>query len=47
MAAPLLVPIAQLTDETGLRQLTNDAAHDRRPLWSADGARLMFYSSGG
>ena len=31
-------------DGTGLRQLTNDAARDRRPLWSADGARLMFYS---
>ncbi len=31
-------------DGTGLHQLTNDAAHDRRPLWSADGTRLMFYS---
>ena len=31
-------------DGTGLRQLTNDAARDRRPLWSADGTRLMFYS---
>ena len=31
-------------DGTGLRQLTNDAAHDRRPLWSADGTRLLFYS---
>ena len=34
-------------DGTGLRQLTNDAAHDRQPLWSADGARLMFYSDRG
>ena len=31
-------------DGTGLRQLTNDAAHDRRPRWSADGTRLIFYS---
>ena len=31
-------------DGTGLRQLTNDAAHDRRPSWSNDGNRLMFYS---
>ncbi len=31
-------------DGTGLRQLTNDAARDRRPLWSADGTRLLFYS---
>jgi len=26
------------------RQLTNDTARDRRPIWSADGKRLMFYS---
>ena len=32
------------TDGTGLRQVTNDAAHDRRPEWSADGKRLLFYS---
>jgi len=31
-------------DGTRLRQLTNDAAHDRRPSWSNDGNRLMFYS---
>lgn len=31
-------------DGTGLRQLTNDTARDRRPIWSADGKRLMFYS---
>jgi serine/threonine protein kinase len=31
-------------DGTGLRQLTNDAARDRRPIWSNDGNRLMFYS---
>ena len=31
-------------DGTGLRQVTNDAARDRRPLWSADGTRLLFYS---
>jgi TolB protein len=31
-------------DGSGLRQLTNDAARDRRPLWSADGTRLLFYS---
>lgn len=31
-------------DGTALRQLTNDAAHDRRPVWSADGKRLMFHS---
>ena len=32
------------TDGTGLRQLTNDAARDRRPFWSSDGKRLLFYS---
>ena len=32
------------TDGTGLRQVTNDAARDRRPVWSADGKRLLFYS---
>ena len=32
-------------DGTGLRQVTNDAARDRLPSWSADGTRLMFQSS--
>ena len=32
------------TDGTGLRQVTNDAARDRRPLWSVDGKRLLFHS---
>jgi Tol biopolymer transport system component len=32
------------TDGTSLRQVTNDAARDRRPVWSADGTRLLFYS---
>jgi Tol biopolymer transport system component len=33
------------SDGTGLRQLTNDAANDRRPEWSPDGKRIAFYST--
>ena len=32
-------------DGSGLRQLTNDAAFDRFPRWSPDGARIAFYSN--
>jgi Tol biopolymer transport system component/predicted Ser/Thr protein kinase len=31
-------------DGTGLRQLTDDLAHDRGPRWSADGQTLLFMS---
>ena len=32
------------TDGTGARQLTNDAAKDRAPVWSPDGRRILFLS---
>jgi eukaryotic-like serine/threonine-protein kinase len=32
-------------DGSGFRQLTNDAAVDRRPLWSSDGRRILFSSA--
>ena len=32
-------------DGTGLRQLTNDKAFDRRPRWSPDGSYIAFYSN--
>jgi serine/threonine protein kinase/Tol biopolymer transport system component len=32
------------TDGEQMRQLTNDAAHDRVPRWSPDGRRILFYS---
>ena len=35
------------TDGSGGRQLTNDAAIDRRPRWSPDDKRLMFDSTRG
>jgi serine/threonine protein kinase len=31
-------------DGSDLRQLTNDPAHDRAPLWSPDGRQIIFYS---
>ena len=34
-------------DGTGQSQLTNDAARDRIPRWSADGSRILFYSDRG
>ena len=34
-------------DGSGLRQLTNDAALDRFPRWSADGRRISFQSNRG
>jgi eukaryotic-like serine/threonine-protein kinase len=34
-------------DGGGLRQLTSDAAFDRYPRWSPDGARIAFYSNRG
>ncbi len=35
------------TDGTGLRRLTDDAYRDRRPQWTPDGKRLVFYSNRG
>jgi serine/threonine protein kinase/Tol biopolymer transport system component len=37
------------TDGTAIRRLTDDAFHNRGPVWSPDGAQLAFYSdrSGG
>ncbi len=35
------------TDGEQVRQLTNDAAHDRVPRWSPDGRRILFYSDRG
>jgi Tol biopolymer transport system component len=32
------------SDGTGYRQITDDAARDRGPRWSPDGARIAFYS---
>jgi Tol biopolymer transport system component len=32
-------------DGTGLRRLTDDAARDRQPRWSSDGASILFYSN--
>src|SRR4029077_7987059 len=32
-------------DGSGQRQLTNDAAKDRIPLWFPDGSRILFYSN--
>ncbi len=32
-------------DGSELRQLTNDPARDRNPVWSPDGSRLAFYST--
>ncbi len=34
-------------DGSGLRRLTDDDAKDRNPLWSPDGARVVFYSNRG
>jgi len=34
-------------DGSGLRRLTDDAARDRVPVWSADGRSLVFYSNRG
>jgi len=31
-------------DGSDLRQLTDDPAHDRAPLWSPDGREILFYS---
>src|SRR5262249_20188153 len=32
-------------DGSDLRQLTNDPARDRAPLWSPDGRQILFYSN--
>ena len=34
-------------DGTGLRQLTDDEARDRTPVWTPDGSRISFYSNRG
>ena len=34
-------------DGSGLRQLTDDAAKDRAPVWSPDGSQIAFYSNRG
>jgi dipeptidyl aminopeptidase/acylaminoacyl peptidase len=34
-------------DGSELRQLTDDPAHDRAPLWSPDGRQILFYSDRG
>jgi len=34
-------------DGSGVRQLTNDAAFDRAPVWAPEGDRLAFYSNRG
>jgi TolB protein len=33
------------SDGSGLRQLTNDPANDRRPTWSPDGKQIAFDST--
>ena len=42
---PQLDIFVSRADGTGIRQLTNDAANDRNPVWSADAGEIWFFSN--